>query len=155
MVESPVPFVPESVTLQLEPSYDDPNVDWPFDVPASQMALEPGVVCLTGDDVGPLGGTGGLTVSGGGGVRWGGDSCGACATTHTRIHAPQRSLPGCLAAEAAFSAAEVADGAQEVDPADRRPEDVDEHELGIGRLPEEEPRQARLAGGADQEVRVG
>lgn len=42
------------MTLRLEPTFDETNVDWPFDVPASQMALEPGVVCLTGEDVGPI-----------------------------------------------------------------------------------------------------
>ncbi len=60
-----------------------------------------------------------------------------------------------LSAEAAFAAAEVPDGAQEIDPAERRPEDVDEDELCVGRLPEQETGKARLPGCADQQVRVG
>ena len=35
------------------------------------------------------------------------------------------------------------------------PVDVDEHELGIGQLPEQEIRQAQFSTGADQQIRIG
>lgn len=58
-------------------------------------------------------------------------------------------------AEAPLPAGEVAQGPEEVDPPEGWPVGVDEHALGIGRLPHEEAGEARLAARADQQVGVG
>src|SRR5690348_7403687 len=45
--------------------------------------------------------------------------------------------------------------AQEIDPAERRPQHVAEIEFAVRRLPDQETGQPLLAAGADDEVRVG
>jgi hypothetical protein len=58
------------------------------------------------------------------------------------------------ASEAAFAALVVGDGFEEMDAAEVRPETVGDEDFGVGDLPEEEVRDALLAGGADDEVGV-
>ena len=67
-------------------------------------------------------------------------------TTHLRLRLlPEPSLPS----------REVSQGPQKVDPAKGRPVDVDEHELGVGGLPQEKARETRLAAGTDEKIGIG
>ena len=59
------------------------------------------------------------------------------------------------AAEAAAAARVLVERVLEVARAEVGPELVDEDELGVGELPEQEVRDAQLAGGADEQVGVG
>src|SRR5438132_51287 len=76
------------------------------------------------------------------------------ATTRIRDQNPlgARSLSP---AEAAAAARIVLQCGAEIGLAEVGPEAVDEGELGVGELPEEEVRDAKLAGSADEEIRVG
>src|SRR6476620_1564164 len=58
-------------------------------------------------------------------------------------------------AEAALALGVGTDGAQEVDPAEVRPVRLAEVELAVRALPEQEPAEPLLAGGADDQVGVG
>src|SRR5439155_525930 len=60
-----------------------------------------------------------------------------------------------LTAEATLALLVGADRAEEVHSPERRPVRVAEVELAVGALPQEEAREADLAAGADDEVRVG
>ncbi len=60
-----------------------------------------------------------------------------------------------LRAKTALSARVVAQGSEQVNAAERRPVGVHESDLGVGGLPEQEPRKARLATCADNEVCIG
>src|SRR4029450_6332554 len=65
---------------------------------------------------------------------------------------------GASAADAAISPltpTELGDRLLQMVLAEIRPQRVDEHQLGIGTLPEQEIADALLAAGADQQVRVG
>src|SRR5271170_5854202 len=57
--------------------------------------------------------------------------------------------------EAPVAAGEFGQCGGEMLGAEIRPQDIEKHELGVGRLPEQEIRQSLLAGGADEEVGVG
>ena len=57
-------------------------------------------------------------------------------------------------AEPSLAPCVVPQGAQEVDSPEGRPVRVDESELGVGGLPQQEPRKARLAASPDHEVRI-
>ena len=59
------------------------------------------------------------------------------------------------AAEAAVATLVVGDGFDEMEAAEVGPEAVGDEDLGVGDLPEKEVGDALLAGGADDEVRVG
>ncbi len=59
------------------------------------------------------------------------------------------------ATKTALTLGEVAERTEEVDPAERGPEHVDEQVLGVRRLPEEKPGEPRLPGGADHEIGIG
>src|SRR4051812_34473799 len=57
-------------------------------------------------------------------------------------------------AEAALPAGVVAEGAQEVDLAESRPQGFAEVELAVRALPHQEPGQALLPGRSDHQVRI-
>src|SRR5689334_1014969 len=76
----------------------------------------------------------------------------------TRVSRPRKRAGGALATDAAIAtlaAAELGDGALEVLLAEVGPQRVDEHQLGVGTLPEQEIADALLAAGADQQVGIG
>src|SRR5919199_604534 len=77
------------------------------------------------------------------------------ATTMRDQNALRRGLLSLLsAAEAAAAARIVLQGGAEIRLAEVRPQGVDEDELGVRELPEQEVRDAKLARGADQQVRI-
>src|SRR6478735_7497815 len=63
--------------------------------------------------------------------------------------------PNQIAAISPFTPTELSDCLLQVVLAEIGPQRVDEHQLGIGTLPEQEIADALLAAGADQEVGVG
>src|SRR5690349_320745 len=76
----------------------------------------------------------------------------------TRGSSPRKRAGAALAADAAIApvaAAELGDRLLEMVLAEVGPERVDEHQLGVGTLPEQEIADALLAAGADQQVGVG
>src|SRR6478672_9285353 len=81
------------------------------------------------------------------------------AADTTRSSRPRkRAGAAALAADAAIAtiaATELGDGPFEMLLAEVGPQGVDEHQLGIGALPEQEIADALLAAGADQEVGIG
>src|SRR5437868_10233652 len=79
----------------------------------------------------------------------------ATATTMRDQNALRRRLLSLLsAAEAAAAARIVLQGGAELRLAEVGPQGVDEDELGVRQLPEQEVRDAKLARGADQQVRI-
>src|SRR3954469_11418373 len=70
----------------------------------------------------------------------------------------KRAGAAALAADAAittFAAAVLGDGPLEMLLAEVRPQGIDEHQLGVGALPQQEIADALLTAGADQKVRIG
>src|SRR5437868_11838315 len=55
----------------------------------------------------------------------------------------------------AVAAGEDLAGVPQVPPVEIGPERVEEHQFGVGRLPEQEVREALLAGGPDEKVDLG
>ena len=58
-------------------------------------------------------------------------------------------------AEPAVPALELADGLEQVLSAEVGPQHVGEHQLAVGQLPEQEVGDPELAGGADDQIRIG
>src|SRR4051812_34995588 len=88
-------------------------------------------------------------------ARSSGPSTAADTTLSSR---PRKRAGGALVADAAIAtlaAAELGDGALEMLLAEVGPQRVDEHQLGVGTLPEQEIADALLAAGADQQVGIG
>src|SRR5882672_8205635 len=76
----------------------------------------------------------------------------------TRLRCRWKRPTGASAADAAispFTPTELGDRLFQVLLAEIRPQSIDEHQLGIGTLPEQEIADALLAARADQQVRVG
>src|SRR5262249_43928606 len=78
-----------------------------------------------------------------------------------RVVSPRKRLPcsagGALSGDTAiatFASAELSDGLLEVLLAEVGPQRVDEHQFGVGALPQQEIADALLAAGADQEIGI-
>ena len=56
--------------------------------------------------------------------------------------------------EAPLSSCEISQSSQEINAAELRPVWIDEHTLGIRRLPQQEPRQSRFSARPDHEIGI-